>query len=208
MDECAFARPAPRQLVKDGVWQVPPDQRPKNWQTMAVRECEETETKTHTRRKRTTEVLIQERQELTVPEPTEAEVVEATLAISAQDSQERFPEAPIISHLPKDGPYVDSMIDAWYEIEVDNPKTNDEELAHDAMFERLWERAAEIVHYRKSKVKVDRALSHWADLHKAQLRHIGLGSAAIKDLWRVFQGGIILEMEDADRRVEEAKRAK
>lgn len=177
-------------LVKNGIWQVPPGQRPPNWQTMAVKEStEKTITKTN---KTTREVLIQATQE---PETSKKD------ALTQAPQPELRPEPPLISYLAADDQRgVTEATDLLVSLD-EHGLDEDYELAMD----RLWEMSTELLRWRKAKAKVDRALSHWVNRHKKQLRHVELGSACVRDLWSVFHMGIMLEMEEADRRLQEQR---
>lgn len=189
--------PPIKQLVKDGVWQVPPEQRPKNWQTMAVREYEETTTHTRTKTKRATEVLIQEKP---APDPTPAEVIEVTEAI-AEKSKEIAVQ--IISHLPKDGDYVDKILDCLHRTELLDIDRQWGDWEREQ--EILGNHQTELAHWRAAKETTDLILSYWVDRHKEKLRHVGIGSVVIKDLWKVVHEAICQQLDRTDTLINEAK---
>ena len=187
-----------KQLVKDGVWQVPPEQRPKGWEAMSIRECivEHTEV----RQKRTTTRRV----EVAEPRPEVVDVIPEQCFIEAPNENPQTASAlvttagsdiqrgQIISWLPENDPDISKEVLDKCVRYFGTRRLTDAEL--DTFCDELGEASVRLEFYRNAKEIVDLALSGWLDKHRKQIRHIGASSAPIKDLWSVVHGLVFEEM--------------
>lgn len=191
-----------KSLMKNGVWQVPIAERPDNWQAISLKECVEQ-----------TERRDEEPKEARHPDVLEP-VIEAVVAVEAEAESlsvapppvERIDVAPLISFIPDDnGETTRQLLDRIFAYEAQPNETLEEENLWTAKMEHVFELFDPIHAHRVAKSKVDIPLSDWAHRHRKAIRHLGLKSPAIQDLWNVVHRMILSEMSEADRRVRERK---
>lgn len=180
-------------LVKDGAWNVPPEERPSGWQTMAVRESvETTHTETCTQKRTTRETLI------AVQEP------ESALEV-AHEEQEIVvvypPKIPRIGTIPSSpipiNPIAQSVevMDLLAKYADDN--IGDEEI--EPVWTRISEIGDEVKTHRVAKQQVEILLSGWIEKHREKLRHVGLNSEPIRDLYLQLHDFLYELIRDQDK---------
>jgi hypothetical protein len=174
---------------------------------MAVRESVETTTQTRTKILRVTEVLVQEQHPdvlatmESLPEPVDLgppliELI-APKAIAA-------PPSPI----PADSPeLVQELVDLHVQTSADGT-----ELEFDREWERICDIGWELRRHREIKAQVDELLGSWIERNRDKLRHVGLNSAPIRELYSVFHAALF-DMSSAaaaklSREVDEARYGK
>ncbi len=179
-----------KQIVKDGVWQVPPEKRPKNWQSMAVRESVETTRSTHESTKVVRETVV------SVKEPEQP----ASTIIDVRPTE--MPESTMeFDFIPKDSlELTKEAVESLVFTEVTDP----DELPgdFDLCLDRRNAIGEELVIHRRSKVDVDKTLGLWIQRRKLALRHVGVRSDTIRDLFLTVHAMLVEERKLASHNLE------
>jgi len=180
--------PQSRELMRDGKWLVPEEQRPENWRSLRLRE-EVTVTKTT----RTATLEAQPQTEVTTAHSVEVDPL---------------PDPPkLISFIPErciaEDEIVSKSLEFWGVDHSKFPTGDDDSIENDGYVDSLTndlsDLAEEVFRHRKVKARVDEALTNWIGRHRRQIRHLGVGSAAVRDLWITVYGLLIEHGKVADK---------
>jgi hypothetical protein len=162
--------PAPkimqRQLVKEGIWLVPEAERPAGWESMPVGgiHVELCETKTTEMTKKITET----REMVIHSEPQQAEVP----ALKQREIQSPIPERTEL-----DSELVNTSISIHCESDTESESKWESDL------DRIADLSKEIHTRRLAAKKADKFMRSWITRNYSGIRHIGVKSAPITDLW-------------------------
>lgn len=153
-------------LVKNGEWQVEEAERPANWKTMKIRERKE--------------VTVSQ----TISETTSTEHTVEVEQVKEIDA----PVESVMSFLPEDAPESMNLLNQAIglfgrSLVRPNPNLDDENYDFDGEYYKLELLGDAIRDYQDAKAEVDSHLSAWVDRNKTQLRHLGVRSKAMQDLW-------------------------
>lgn len=146
----------------------------------------------HTVERRTESVLtVTEEMPVEPPLPAviEPEPIPEPEAISEPEAPMPQIEAPeatalkVISHVPDDPPDTRELAETALKIYGADPA----EFEWEGIFDQMEVLGERIHAYREAKIAADTLLSDWVDRNSVQLRHLGVGSKAVRDLWSTIQ---------------------
>ena len=146
-----------RELVKDGAWCVPEAERPQNWRSLSVRE---------------------RRVETTVDTTRETVLIESNETQSAEP--ERTSSLEELSFVPVEGE--DFKACALLAVRYWSGAGMSDEQAEEYSDAMTWH-GEQARRHIWAKTKTDEVLRAWVKRNLPQLRHVGVRSRAIKDLW-------------------------
>lgn len=158
-------------LVKDGEWAVPEDQRPRDWRSMTL-------TKER--------IVVHERQQVAVERATPDEPVESKQIqrIPTGSTQKSF--LP-----PAEQVFGDAALTVLRKLWGFQALDVGEAEWCDYLEDRTELVAESAERYEIAKLITDRMLNGWVVRHRKSLRHIGVGSKAIQDLWKTFHVAVL-----------------
>lgn len=163
-------------LVEDGAWMVPEQERPRDWRSMKL-------TKELT--------VVHERQELELEcsVPDQVSVTPGTQMIQSRGAKRSF-VPPASEALGEQA--IRMIQQAWgfqYKDDLESAEAFDDLSEFGPICER----------YETAKSITDWMLSRWVERHERSLRHIGVGSKAIQDLWQTFHVAVLECLERCER---------
>jgi hypothetical protein len=187
-----------KQLMQDGKWTVPEDQRPAGWQRY-----EKTTITSLVQRTTETEQI----EVMPDPPTAEPEIALVEPVLQPQDVVSVQAEPKTISFLPLNPDHLMSeIIENLLIVYAPNAWSGD--ASPDAELDRLSEVAEKLYHWRESKLLCDKALTGWVGAHKLRLSKLGINSEPIRDLWRAVQDLLmpqLIRISELEREVERLK---